>query len=113
MTRRACSGHEYGVGDKLAKLIPDPIMGRPPSFEECLQPGADLAAEVARDPVAQQIVHVARGLEGVVRNASIHAAAVVISDRSLTDIVPLQLADAGTGDDVTATRSTGRSRSSA
>jgi DNA polymerase-3 subunit alpha len=92
-------GHEYGAGDRLAKLIPDPIMGRPPSFEECLQPGADLAAEYARDPVAKQIVDVARGLEGIVRNASIHAAAVVISDRPLTDIVPLQLADAGTGED--------------
>src|SRR3954462_6981740 len=91
-------GHDYGVGDKLAKLIPDPIMGRPPSFEECLQPGADLAAEVARDPVAKQIVDVAQGLEGIVRNASIHAAAVVISDRPLTDIVPLQLADAGSDD---------------
>ena len=91
-------GHDYGVGDRLAKLIPDPIMGRPPSFEECLQPGADLAAEVARDPVAAQIVGVAQGLEGIVRNASIHAAAVVISDRPLTDIVPLQLADAGTGE---------------
>ena len=92
-------GHDYGVGDRLAKLIPDPIMGRPPSFEECLQPGADLAAEVARDPVAKQIVDVAQGLEGIVRNASIHAAAVVISDRPLTDIVPLQLADAGTAED--------------
>ncbi len=92
-------GHDYGVGDRLAKLIPDPIMGRPPSFEECLQPGADLAGEVARDPVAAQIVGVAQGLEGIVRNASIHAAAVVISDRPLTDIVPLQLADAGTGED--------------
>ena len=89
-------GHDYGVGDRLAKLIPDPIMGRPPSFEECLEPGADLANEVARDPVAKQIVDVAQGLEGIVRNASIHAAAVVISDRDLTDIVPLQLADAGT-----------------
>src|SRR6185436_214288 len=29
-------------------------------------------------------------------NSSIHAAAVVIADRPLTDIVPLQLADAGT-----------------
>jgi DNA polymerase-3 subunit alpha len=92
-------GHDYGVGDRLAKLIPDPIMGRPPSFEECLQPGADLAGEYARDPVAKQIVDVARGLEGIARNASIHAAAVVISDRPLTDIVPLQLADAGTGED--------------
>ena len=41
-------GHEYAIGDKLAKLIPDPQQGRPPSFEDCLQPGADLAAEVAR-----------------------------------------------------------------
>jgi DNA polymerase III subunit alpha len=92
-------GHDYGVGDRLAKLIPDPIMGRPPSFEECLQPGADLAVEYAKDPTAKQIVDVARGLEGIVRNASIHAAAVVISDRPLTDIVPLQLADAGTAED--------------
>ena len=78
-------GHEYAIGDKLAKLIPDPQQGRPPSFEDCLQPGADLAAEVARDPTAKQIVDVAQGLEGIVRNASIHAAAVVIADRPLTD----------------------------
>src|SRR5205085_4545940 len=31
--------HDYGVGDRLAKLIPDPIMGRSPSFEDCLKPG--------------------------------------------------------------------------
>jgi DNA polymerase-3 subunit alpha len=91
-------GHEYAVGDRLAKLIPDPQQGRPPSFADCLQPGAELAAEYARDATAKQIVDVARGLEGIVRNASIHAAAVVIADRPLTDIVPLQLADAGVGD---------------
>ncbi len=91
-------GHEYAVGDKLAKLIPDPQQGRPPSFEDCMQPGTELAAEVARDPVAKQIVDVAQGLEGIVRNASIHAAAVVIADRPLTDVVPLQLADAGAGE---------------
>jgi DNA polymerase-3 subunit alpha len=92
-------GHEYAIGDRLAKLIPDPQQGRPPSFADCLQPGAELAAEVAKDPVAKQIVDVAQGLEGIVRNASIHAAAVVISDRPLTDIVPLQLADAGAAED--------------
>jgi DNA polymerase-3 subunit alpha len=92
-------GHDYGVGDRLSKMIPDPIMGRSPSFQECLEPGEDLANEVARDPVAAQIVEVAQGLEGIVRNSSIHAAAVVISDRSLTDIVPLQLADSGTTDE--------------
>jgi len=85
--------HDYATGDRLAKLIPDPIMGRSPSFEDCLQPGEALRAEVDKDPVAKQIVDVARGLEGIVRNSSIHAAAVVIAEGPLTDIVPLQLAD--------------------
>ncbi|MEA2391076.1 MAG: polymerase subunit alpha, partial [Solirubrobacteraceae bacterium] len=85
-------GHDYGAGDRLAKLIPDPIMGRAPSFEDCLKPGSELARAVAEDPIAHQIVEVAQGLEGIVRNSSIHAAAVVIADRPLTDIVPLQLA---------------------
>ncbi len=88
-------GHDYGVGDRLAKLIPDPIMGRPPSFEECLSAGQPLRSEVDKDGTAKQIVDVAQGLEGIVRNSSIHAAAVVISDRPLTDILPLQIADAG------------------
>jgi DNA polymerase III subunit alpha len=91
-------GHDYGAGDRLAKLIPDPIMGRSPSFAECLAPGQPLRAEVDRDGTAKQIVDVAQGLEGIVRNSSIHAAAVVISDRPLTDILPLQIADAGVDD---------------
>ncbi|HYZ81620.1 MAG TPA: DNA polymerase III subunit alpha, partial [Solirubrobacteraceae bacterium] len=88
-------GHEYAIGDRLAKLIPDPQQGRPPSFEDCLSPGQPLRAEIDRDGTAKQIVDVAQGLEGIVRNSSIHAAAVVISDRPLTDILPLQIADAG------------------
>ncbi|MGI8511188.1 MAG: DNA polymerase III subunit alpha, partial [Solirubrobacteraceae bacterium] len=85
--------HEYAVGDRLAKLIPDPIMGRSPSLKDCLKPGQELAKAVAEDPTAKQIIDVAQGLEGIVRNSSIHAAAVVIADRPLTDIVPLQLAE--------------------
>jgi DNA polymerase III subunit alpha len=89
-------GYDYGAGDRLAKLIPDPIMGRSPSFEECLKPGQPLRKACDEDANARQIVDVAQGLEGIVRNSSIHAAAVVIADRPLTDLVPLQLADAGT-----------------
>jgi DNA polymerase III subunit alpha len=89
-------GFDYGTGDRLAKLIPDPIMGRSPSFEECMKPGQPLRKACDEEPAAQRIVDVAQGLEGIVRNSSIHAAAVVIADRPLTDIVPLQLADAGT-----------------
>jgi DNA polymerase III subunit alpha len=86
-------GHDYATGDRLAKLIPDPIMGRAPSFEDCLAEGEPLRSAVDDDAVARQIVEVARGLEGIVRNASNHAAGVVIADRPLTDIVPLQLAE--------------------
>src|SRR3989440_7250246 len=86
-------GLDYGAGDRLAKMIPDPIMGRPPSFDDCLRPGEELARAYNEDPQAKQIIDVAKGLEGIVRNSSIHAAAVVIADRPLTDIVPLQLAE--------------------
>jgi DNA polymerase-3 subunit alpha len=91
-------GHEYQIGDKLAKLIPEPIMGRSPSFKECLEPGRSSRSRSGAIR-RKQIVDVAQGLEGIVRNASVHAAAVVIADRPLTDIVPLQLADGGVGED--------------
>src|SRR5947207_244308 len=86
-------GVDYATGDRLAKLIPEPIMGRNPTFEDCLAPGTELRNVYDSDPQAKQIVDVARGLEGIVRNNSIHAAAVVIADRPLTEIVPLQLAE--------------------
>jgi DNA polymerase-3 subunit alpha len=92
-------GYDYGAGDRLAKLIPDPIMGRSPSFEDCMKTGEPLRKAYDEEPDARRIVDVAKGLEGIVRNSSIHAAAVVIADRPLTDIVPLQLADAGIGED--------------
>ena len=92
-------GHEYAIGDRLSKLIPDPEQGRAPSFESCLVEGSELRKEYDSDPAAREIIDVAKGLEGIVRNSSIHAAAVVISDRDLTDIVPLQLSDDGVGPD--------------
>ncbi len=86
-------GFDYGTGDRLAKQIPEPIMGRSPSFEECLAPGQELRKTYDAEPDAKKIVDVAQGLEGIIRNNSIHAAAVVIADRPLQEIVPLQLAE--------------------
>jgi DNA polymerase-3 subunit alpha len=86
-------GYDYATGDRLAKQIPEPIMGRSPSFEECLKPGEELKRTYDSDPDARKIVDTAQGLEGIVRNHSIHAAAVVIADRPLQEIVPLQLAE--------------------
>ena len=63
--------------------------------------GSELPKAYDSEPQAQQIVDVARGLEDLVRNNSIHAAAVVIADRPLTEIVPLQLAEDRGGPDTT------------
>jgi len=91
-------GFDYGTGDRLAKQIPEPILGRNPSFEECLKPGQELKRTYDSEPEAKKILDVAQGLEGIIRNNSIHAAAVVIADRPLQEIVPLQLAeDRGAG----------------
>jgi DNA polymerase-3 subunit alpha len=86
-------GFDYGTGDRLAKQIPEPIMGRNPSFEECLAPGQELRKTYDEDKDAKKVIDVAQGLEGIIRNNSIHAAAVVIADRPLQEIVPLQLAE--------------------
>jgi len=86
-------GFDYATGDRLAKQIPEPIMGRSPSFEECLKSGQELRKTYDSDPDAKKVLDVAQGLEGIIRNNSIHAAAVVIADRPLHEIVPLQLAE--------------------
>src|SRR4051794_16496458 len=90
-------GYPNLKGDEIAKLIPEPVMGRNPHFEDCLRPGQDLRKAYDSDPDAKRIVDVAQGLEGIVRNNSIHAAAVVIADRPLSEIDPLQLAEDKTG----------------
>ncbi|HYY73590.1 MAG TPA: DNA polymerase III subunit alpha, partial [Solirubrobacterales bacterium] len=86
-------GFDYATGDQIAKQIPEPVLGRNPSFAECLADGEELRATYDSDPNGRRILDVARGLEGIVRNSSIHAAAVVIADRPLAEIVPLQLAE--------------------
>jgi DNA polymerase-3 subunit alpha len=86
-------GFDYATGDRLAKQIPEPVMGRSPSFEECLKKGQELKRTYDEEPDAKKVIDVAQGLEGIIRNNSIHAAAVVIADRPLQEIVPLQLAE--------------------
>jgi DNA polymerase-3 subunit alpha len=77
----------YGVVDKIAKLIPE---GPGQTLEEALKPGAELKQAYDSDPVAREIVDLARPLEGLTRADSIHAAGVVIGAEPLMNIVPLQ-----------------------
>jgi DNA polymerase III subunit alpha len=77
----------YGAVDKVAKLIPE---GPKVYLDDCLKRGAELRQAYDSDPLVREIVDLAKPLEGLVRADSIHAAGVVISDRPLTEIVPVQ-----------------------
>src|SRR5437870_4137696 len=77
----------YGVVDKIAKAIPE---GPGQTLDACLKPGQELKAQYDADPIAREVVDLAKPLEGLVRADSIHAAGVVIGDRPLTEYVPLQ-----------------------
>jgi DNA polymerase-3 subunit alpha len=77
----------YGVVDRIAKLVPE---GPGQTLEAALKPGAELRQAVDSDPVAKEVVDLARPLEGLTRADSIHAAGVVIGAQPLIEAVPLQ-----------------------
>jgi len=93
-------GYPYAVGDKVAKAMPPLVMGRDTPLWACFDQeeqyvdGYKAAAELRQmydtDPDVKRVVDVAKGLEGLRRQDSIHAAAVVITRDPLTDYLPIQ-----------------------
>ncbi len=77
----------YGTVDRIAKLVPE---GPGQTLADALKPGAELRQAVDTDPVAKEIVELARPLEGLTRADSIHAAGVVIGAEPLIETIPLQ-----------------------
>ncbi len=73
--------------DRLARLIPTKLGI---TLQEAWDETPELQAAVNSDANLRRLFDTARGLEGVVRHSSTHAAAVVISQEPLTDHVPLQ-----------------------
>ena len=87
-------GKPYGLGDKLAKLIPfevDMTLAIAVSREQ------DLARLIEENEDAAEIIDMAYRLEGLVRNVGRHAGGVVIAPSTLTDFVPLYADDSGGG----------------
>ena len=77
----------YGVVDKIAKLIPE---GPGQTLDDCLKSGSELKQSYDSDPIAREIVDLAKPLEGLTRQDGIHAAAVVIGAQPLIELLPLQ-----------------------
>ena len=78
----------YGQVDRLSKLIP--LEGvKPVSVTKALADEPRLAEEARREPQVKRLLDIAAQVEGLLRNASTHAAGVVIGDRPLVELVPL------------------------
>jgi len=82
----------YGRVDKIAKMIPEGFNeGRPWTIDAAIEHVPELKDAYENDPeVTRQILDMAKNLEGLVRQDSIHAAGVVISDQELTNRTPVQ-----------------------
>ncbi len=82
-------GMSYGEVDRIAKAVPNQLGIK---LDEALQVAPQFRELVEADPQVGKLVDLARQLEGVTRNASTHAAGVVISREPLTELMPLQRA---------------------
>lgn len=87
-------GLPYEDPDKIAKLIPN-IPGKKISLQTALDTVPDLA-EYYKQPKYKELIDLAKQVEGVVRHTSVHAAALVITDKPITDYAPVQI-DSKTG----------------
>ena len=79
-------GLSYGDGDRIAKMIPNELNI---TLESAREKNPDLKQAIESEPGTRQLWGYSTVLEGLSRNAGIHAAGVVIGDRDLSEILPL------------------------
>ena len=86
----------FAIADRITKALPPPIMAKDiplsgitdPSHERYKE-AAEVRGLIDTDPDVRTIYETARGLEGLVRNAGVHACAVVMSSEPLIEAIPL------------------------
>jgi DNA polymerase-3 subunit alpha len=101
-------GWSYGDADRVAKMIPaelnitlngfdkkDKTTGEMTHVQGAIDKNPDLRKAVDTEPATRQLWEYATVLEGVSRNTGVHAAGVVISDRDLSEYIPLTRANDG------------------
>lgn len=84
-------GHPYGIGDRIAKLIPLGAQGFPMTIDRALGLEPELKQLYDEDDDTHEVLDLARRIEGSARQTGVHAAGVVIAPTPLTDWTPLQV----------------------
>ncbi len=79
-------GLPYAVGDKVSKLIPSALNM---TLERALNESEKLRDLRDSDPQVKELIDMAQKVEGMPRNASTHAAGVVIAPKPVSEYVPL------------------------
>jgi DNA polymerase-3 subunit alpha len=79
-------GWSYRDADRIAKMIPNELNI---TLETAAAKNAELKRAIATEAPTRQLFEHAKLLEGLSRNAGVHAAGVVIADRDLSDYIPL------------------------
>ena len=86
-------GLSYGFADSIAKLIPFELGI---TLDDALEKEEELRKRYRNEEEVREVIDLARSLEGLVRNAGMHAGGVVIAPSVLTDFAPLYCDENGT-----------------
>ncbi|HLZ53496.1 MAG TPA: DNA polymerase III subunit alpha, partial [Verrucomicrobiae bacterium] len=86
-------GLSYGECDRLAKMIPFDLKM---TLEKALKQSPEFKEAYETEAVTRELIDTALILEDITRNASVHAAGVVIGDQPLVNLLPLKQDDSGT-----------------
>ena len=82
----------YAFVDSIAKMIPTDLGT---TLEKALQMNSDLKTLYETDEQVKVLIDMSKRLEGLPRHSSMHAAGVVISQKSVDEYVPLSLGSDG------------------
>jgi DNA polymerase III subunit alpha len=80
-------GLTFGECDRLAKMIPQDLKM---TLEKALKQSLELKQAYENEEVTRELIDTALVLEDLTRNASVHAAGVVIGDQPLVNLLPLK-----------------------
>jgi len=86
-------GLSYGDCDRLAKMVPAELKM---DLSKALKESPEFKAAYDSEDVTRELVDTAFVLEDITRNASVHAAGVVIGDQPLDNLLPLKKDEDGT-----------------
>lgn len=93
-------GLPFSLGDMLTKAMPEPVFGKDMPLHHMVTAGSpryDEAAEfrrVVQENNAEQVVSIARKLEGRIRNTGVHAAGILVSSEPIVNNVPVSMRQA-------------------